>query len=341
MVGNWDVVTNIAGGARDATTGMLESPATVTGVRIWSDPPEALEAWRTEATNWPKCRPGNVAVEVSGTNGTLRCGWSPKSQYAVVHGGDLTAESRNVVWMDWNEGGETAWAELPFQASEEGTVPFGKRHFCAVAQVGYPGLEGPAMRGNGWGVLTEWQWGDGTVDTYLHELDWNAGTGMVWKATDDGGWTNDAAVRGMGFWRAGAHSTELVLAEQVPDGMIAWTYYHYYRLGAEGDDGTGRFRMSVFTGSGTVEVWGDWAWVETANMRLARGGGRGGGGAVAAFHGLDEDKAGTGILTWLPAGTWRGEALPPERSGWTTGNQEGGISVPIREAVDESADWGR
>ena len=284
VASNWGVVESIAGGARDGTTGLLETPATVTGVRIWSEPPEAMEAWRAGATNWPKCGLGEVAVEVAGTNGTLRCGWGPKSQYAVAHGADLTAEAKTVAWMDWNEGPESVWTDISFFATKDpsptGTVWFGPRHFCAVEEVRYPELAEPGLKGFGHDFITEYQWGDGNVETFSHELDWSAATGTVWKVTEGGEKTYDSTVVGMGLWRAGAQSVELVLGEWVPSTGVL--YYFCYRLGVEGADGVGRFQLVS-----TREVWGDWREEPT------------GGGSAK--------KTGKTIAM----GEWRGKVAPP------------------------------
>ena len=336
VASNWGVVESIAGGARDAATGLLESPATVTGVRVWSVPAEAMEAWRAGATNWPSCGQGNVAVDVSGTNGTLHCGWRPKSQYAVVHCGDLREAARNIVWMDWNEGAEEAWAELPFQATEEGSMPFGKCHFCAVAEVGYRELTGPSLLGSGYGLLTEWQWGDGSVDLFLHELDWNAGTGTVWRATDDGGWTNSAVVAGIGFWRTGAHSGELAMAEEEREGVFTYTRVYRYRLGAHGADGTGRFRMTVFAGmGGMIEVWGDYGWGKTGKVL--------GGKKRIRTEGVETWK--TKIesrfeRTGVPRGEWRENmSLPGWRTGKWTGRSKW-LHAPM-PGMDATLPWRR
>lgn len=316
VASNWGLVESIANGARDTNSGMLESPATVTGVRVWSVPAEAMEAWRAAATNWPSCGQGDVAVDVSGTNGTLHCGWRPKSQYAVVHCGDLREAARNIVWMDWNDGAEEALAELPFRAGQEkggdGAMWFGPRQFCAVAEAEYPELGGPEFPGGEGALLAEWQWGDGTVERYLHELDWAAGTGTVWRATEEGGWTNDSSVIALEQWRAGAHSRELLVV--CPMWMGPWPMYflHYYQFGEEGGDGRGRFRLDlhrIFSNGSEygepVEVWGDYRRVQADGESGEKAGRRGGAGRskplCAPMPGMDV------TLPWIRPWTRRGE----------------------------------
>lgn len=308
VVGNWDVVESIAGRTRDAATGMLVSPVEVTGVRVWSDPPEALEAWRAGATNWPACGYGDAALEVEGTAGTLRCGWGPKSQCAVVHCGDLTAASKDVVWMDWNEGAEEAWMELPFQASEEGATPFGQRHFCAVAEVEYPELAGPEFPGEGYGLWVEWQGGDGTRAHYLFELDWSSGTGMAWTETETG-WTNYATVIFADQWRAGARSRSAMAVMPMRLGPLQLYFLHTYQLGMAGAGGKGRFqvifRQCLDPSSDLYppqEIWGDYRWVRLEDelgadwkRRTAR---RRGGGRNVECSGAD---------AWRKASGWEGK----------------------------------
>lgn len=313
VASNWAVVEALAARERDPETGVMLDPATVTGVRVRSEPPEAAEAWRAGSTNWPEVVEKPLNLNVAGTNGTVRFDLVPRSLYSFVRKADLMDDK--IVIEDWNEGNggftqELSFLTVPDDGSDDGIARFGSKHFfsAAVLEKGYPELTGPAVMGNGYGLLTEWQWGDGKTEQFLHELDWTTGSGTVWKATEDGGWTNCATVAGMGFWRAGAHSGELAMAEMVQEGFFTWTYYYYYWLGAPGKNGLGRFRMQVFAGfSGTVEVWGDYGWVKTANVlsegrRAAK---------KAVVRGV---KGGSGAVGRKE---WRGEAAkPPRHTGW-------------------------
>ena len=278
VVSNWSVVEGIAGGARDNETTLLVAPVEVKGVRVWSDPPEAFETWRAGATNWPVCGLGEVGVAMDGTNGMLRCGWSPKSLYAALHCGDLTEVSKEVVWMDWNEGEEEAFADLPFQMTDEVTEEarqaaaaagfqlFGPRRFFAVAEVGYSELAGPTIPGEGYALWAEWQGGGGERAHYLYELDWSAGTGRVWEETEEG-WTNYATAMLATPWRAGARSRSVMAVMPMQLGPIPVYFLHTYQLGMEGAGGTGRFQV-IFRQclSPTVdlyppqEIWGDYRW---------------------------------------------------------------------------------
>ena len=308
VVSNWNVVERIAGGARDDETTLLVSPVEVTGVRVWSDPPEALEAWRTWATNWPACGLGEVGMEINGTNGLLRCGWGPKSLCAVVHCGDLTAASKEVVWMDWNEGAEESWMELPFQASEEGATPFGQRHFCAVAEVEYPELAGPEFPGEGYGLWVEWQGGDGTRAHYLYELDWSSGTGTAWAEMETG-WTNYSTVIFADQWRAGARSRSAMAVMPMRLGPLQLYFLHTYQLGMTGADGKGRFqvifRQCIDPSSDLYppqEIWGDYRWVRLEDELGADWKGR-----PTQRHGSGRNVETSGADTWRKALGWTGQ----------------------------------
>lgn len=276
VVSNWAVVEALAARERDPDTGLMVEPATVTGVQVWSDPADVAAAWRVGATNFPSCTENPLDLRVAGTNGSVRFKVEPRSHFSFVRKGDLADAA--IVIEDWNEEhecrtNELAFLTVPAGESDDGIARFGTQHFfsAGVSEVSYPALTGPALPGNGYGLLTEWQWRDGSVDQYLHVFDWVKGTGMVWKATEGGGWTNTALVLGMDCWRDGAHCGQLAMAEVVLGDI--WSYIYRYWLGAPGADGVGRFRMEVFAGfSGTVTVWGDYGWVKIEAVLSKKGG---------------------------------------------------------------------
>ena len=309
VVSNWAVVEALA--AREAPGNVMTEPAEVKRVRLWSDPPEALAAWRAESTNWPVYGALPLNLELKGVEGKIWFEVWGKSRLSFARTADLTGQL--TVIEDWNEEEEGYTVTLPFlteppDESGDGAARLGRKHFFSetVSETAYPELTLPVLLGDGYGLLTEWEWGDGSVERYLHELDWAAGTGTVWKATDGGEWVFDAPVRGIGFWRSGAHSGELVLVETERQGGAVLSFYYHYLLGVAGEDGKGRFRLQVDTVGGTVEVWGRYGWEK-----------RDGGSAANR-----DMKSGGGIR--MHPGEWRGEAPPPAGRGWF-------LPVPARD----------
>ena len=254
VVSNWAAVETMAAGETDGNN-TLKSPFTVRRVSL-RGPDGWEDALKTGLTNLPSFGRGRVKeLTVSGTNGTVTCTADGMSRWALVHTTNMTGESR-VIWVDINEDEGTRDTPLDFQAAEEGTMPFGERRFFSVSELTYPELGGPTVGGGHIWLETAWEWGDGSVDKYLHRLD----TGEVYHEDGSGTWTNEATILAAGFWQRGVYSGMLVMREQKLDGGLGVTQEYWYTLGEEEP---GRFRMSVFVGPpvGTLEVWGHYRWV--------------------------------------------------------------------------------
>lgn len=273
VVSNWGLVEALAGGETDAN-GVLLEPVEMTGVRFHGSEGQADNwPWQAAASRAPAVCLAEVALSTNGTGGmNLNCRWDGPGQLAVACCPDLLAKVRDDVrWLDFNEENGMAHLALPLDTNN-----FGNMHFFWGLAANYPELGTVALQGRMSQFMTEWQWGDGTTDTYLHVLDTSSATGMVYKAEGES-WTEDATIVGAGFWREGPNSFCLVMRECSQSGVVLLTRDFFYRLSpADSSTGLGRFQMTVFAGlSGTVEVWGDYMLTGVGTSKGGRPGPRG------------------------------------------------------------------
>lgn len=243
VVSNWGVVVALAGREVDEN-GWMESPVTVTGMRVHGDQGE-IAAWRAEAaTNglFPKA----TWVTARATESGIRWMIPGSSRFTMETTENLCGTWGTTTYWNEREACDAGWMELGMP----GATWFLKENFLTLD---YTGLSGPAVAGK-YSFRVEWETkGTNANEIYQYDLDVGAGTGMV-RQLDLETQTNvlkSAPCNQFIIGRSGAHSTGVSVV------ISDWGQIPYYFLGeARSGDGAGRFRMWEWMSDGNV--WGSW-----------------------------------------------------------------------------------